>query len=132
MVALARQRTDSRDPFLFHKTTNRKTYDEAFQQAFAEGYADVIFLNELGEVTEGAISNVFVRRDGEWLTPPVHCGLLNGAYRQHVLRTLPDAREAILHLEDLYEADEIAICNAIRGWRRVKLADTAPLAGNRA
>jgi para-aminobenzoate synthetase / 4-amino-4-deoxychorismate lyase len=120
-VVLATERTDSRDRFLFHKTTNRARYDAAYQRAARAGHADVIFLNERGEVTEGAISNIFVRRGSHWLTPPVACGLLDGVFRQWVLRMCPRAREAVLTPRDLAAAEEIAICNAIRGWRRVTL-----------
>ncbi|HEX9069681.1 MAG TPA: aminodeoxychorismate synthase component I [Ktedonobacterales bacterium] len=121
-VTVSEQRTSSGDRFLFHKTTHRALYDVAHRQAAREGHADVLILNERDEVTEGAISNVFVRRGGLWLTPPLRCGLLGGVYRQHVLATRSDAREAVLHLDDLRSAEAIAICNAIRGWRLVHLA----------
>jgi len=120
-IVLATERTDSRDRFLYHKTTNRARYDAAHRRAAEAGHADVIFLNERGEVTEGAISNIFARRGDHWLTPPVACGLLEGVFRRRVLRACPRAREAILTPADLETADEIAICNAIRGWRRVTL-----------
>jgi para-aminobenzoate synthetase/4-amino-4-deoxychorismate lyase len=121
-IALWSERTNSRDRFLYHKTTNRAKYDEAYQWATQAGYADVVFLNERNEVTEGAISNVFVRRGNCWLTPPTSSGLLNGIYRQHVLQTSANAREAVLTLQDMLEAKEIAICNAIKGWRPVTLS----------
>jgi para-aminobenzoate synthetase/4-amino-4-deoxychorismate lyase len=70
-------------------------------------------------VTEGAISNVFVEKDGQWFTPPVDCGLLPGIYRRHLLETKPAAAERRLHLEDLASADEVYICNAVRGCRTV-------------
>jgi para-aminobenzoate synthetase/4-amino-4-deoxychorismate lyase len=120
-VALCGERTDSQDRFLYHKTTQRARYDRVYQRSRLAGHADTLFLNEREEVTEGAISNLFVKRGEWWLTPPLHCGLLNGVYRQHVLHTRPDTREAVLHLQDLHEAEAIAICNAIRGWQRVAL-----------
>ena len=118
-VCMARKRTDSRDPLYFHKTTHRPLYAEAFKEASAAGYDDALFLNERGEVTEGAISNVFVERDGCWLTPPVACGLLAGVERRYLLETLPNARERVLLLDDLRCADAVYVCNAVRGVRRV-------------
>ena len=118
-IALCEQRTDSRDRFLYHKTTNRALYDRAIQQAREKGFAELIFLNEKGEVTEGARSNVFVRRNGRLLTPPIRCGLLNGTYRQRVLEERTDACEQVLYAQDLQEADEVFICNSIKGWRPV-------------
>ncbi|HEV2132747.1 MAG TPA: aminodeoxychorismate synthase component I [Terracidiphilus sp.] len=120
-VRIAAQRTDPRDRMLFHKTTHRRIYDEAFRAAAAAGFDDVLFLNTRGEVTEGAISNIFIERDGRFLTPPVECGLLAGIYRRHLLETLANAEERILHLEDLRRADAVYICNAVRGMRKADI-----------
>jgi para-aminobenzoate synthetase/4-amino-4-deoxychorismate lyase len=124
-ILLSDQATRSDDPLLFHKTTHRPLYEAGHQRALRLGHADVIFLNERGEVTEGAISTLFVQREGYLLTPPVACGLLPGIYRQWVLDTNPQAREAILRPDDLRTADAIYICNAVRGWRAVSLASGA-------
>jgi para-aminobenzoate synthetase/4-amino-4-deoxychorismate lyase len=80
-----------------------------------------LFLNEQGEVTEGAISNIFLEHDGKLLTPPITCGLLPGIARQHILETHPHAQEAILTLDDLLTAKKVYICNAIRGLRHVQV-----------
>ncbi len=62
--ASAAERTDPADRMLYHKTTHRPLYAQAFEQAAREGFDDVLFLNLRGEVAEGAISNVFVEKDG--------------------------------------------------------------------
>jgi para-aminobenzoate synthetase/4-amino-4-deoxychorismate lyase len=120
-VRIAAQRTDARDRMLFHKTTHRRIYDEALRAAVADGCDDALFLNTRGEVTEGAISNIFVEKDGRWLTPPVECGLLAGVYRRHLLETRKGVEERVLRLEDLQNADGVYICNAVRGLRRVEM-----------
>lgn len=120
-VCLARDRTDPSDSFLFHKTTRREPYNRAFVEASAAGFADVIFLNMQGQLTEGAISNVFLEKVGRWYTPPVECGLLPGVYRRHLLETRTSIEERILTLDDLQSADAIYIANAIRGLRHVQL-----------
>ncbi|MCS7014287.1 MAG: aminodeoxychorismate synthase component I [Chloroherpetonaceae bacterium] len=122
-VALAKERTSSRDRFFRHKTTHRPLYDRLFQLALQHRFADVLFFNERDELTEGAISNVFVQKGALLLTPPLSCGVLNGIYRQHILATVPNAREAILSLSDLHTADAIFICNAVHGLRRVQLEE---------
>ena len=91
-IRIAEEQTDSFDRFLFHKTTNRKMYDNALLRAQKEGFADLIFLNDRGEITEGAISNIFIKKGDKYFTPPIECGLLNGVYRQYLLKTLPDVR----------------------------------------
>jgi para-aminobenzoate synthetase/4-amino-4-deoxychorismate lyase len=116
-VRIAPERTDPADPMLFHKTTLRPVYAKAFEAAALAGYDDVLFLNRSGEVTEGAISNIFVKKDGRWLTPPVECGLLAGVQRRHLLETLPDVEQRALYPGDLRQADAIYLANAVRGLR---------------
>ena len=105
-----------------HKTTRRQLYEQEYKEALRKGYDEVLFLNERDEVTEGAISNVFIEKDGQWFTPPVRCGLLPGIYRRHLLETKPGAGEKILRLEDLAAADAVYISNAVRGLRKVTVA----------
>lgn len=118
---MARERSDSADPMYFHKTTQRALYTRALQEAVREGFDEVLFLNERGEVTEGAISNVFVVKDGRWRTPPVECGLLAGVYRRHLLETRAEIEECVLREEDLREADAVYLANAVRGLRRAEI-----------
>jgi len=120
-VCIARERTDPGDRFFFHKTTNRSMYASASRVANETGLADLLFLNVRGEVTEGAIHNVFIEKDGRWITPPVTCGLLPGVYRRHLLETRSDVEERVLTLRDLEAADAIYLTNAVRGIRRVIL-----------
>lgn len=123
-ITIAETPMNSRDVFLFHKTTNRSLYDRAHRQAAADGFSDVIFLNEKGEITEGAISNLFIRKGGRYFTPPVECGLLNGIYRREFLRSETAAGEKVLHIEDLFQADEVFLTNAVRGKTTVELSRT--------
>jgi para-aminobenzoate synthetase/4-amino-4-deoxychorismate lyase len=44
-ACIATQRIDARDRFLFHKTTNRELYVQAYRAARDRGFADAIFLN---------------------------------------------------------------------------------------
>jgi para-aminobenzoate synthetase/4-amino-4-deoxychorismate lyase len=120
-VRIAAERTDSRDRWLYHKTTQRAAYSMAYTQAAEKGYDDMLFLNEREEVTEGAVSNVFAEKDGRMFTPPVECGLLAGVYRRHLLETRADVEERVLTLDDLRNADAVYICNAVRGLRRVQI-----------
>jgi para-aminobenzoate synthetase/4-amino-4-deoxychorismate lyase len=117
-VRISPERTDSRDPMLFHKTTYRPLYAPAWNAAIEAGYGDVLFLNQRGEVTESARSNIFIEKDGRLLTPPVDCGLLAGVERRRILEADPNAEERILTLDDLHQADAVYLSNAIRGLRR--------------
>lgn len=118
-IAISSEVIDADDPFHFHKTTKRSCYDEAFAAAHAAGLADIIFCNRDGYLTQGAISNIFIKRDGELLTPPQEMGLLAGIARRKLLEE--GAKEALLRPADLRSADEIYLSNSLRGLRRVYL-----------
>jgi len=113
-VAVSRLRTDSSDPFLYHKTTRREMY-EAELAAHPES-GEVIFLNERGELTEGSRTNIVISRGGEFLTPDLACGLLAGVLRQELIAA-GGVREAVLTLEDIEKADRFWLINSVRGWR---------------
>jgi para-aminobenzoate synthetase / 4-amino-4-deoxychorismate lyase len=131
-VRIAPEHTDSADPMLFHKTTHRPLYATAFQQAVRDGLDDALFFNQRGELTEGAISNVFVEKNGRLLTPPIECGLLAGVYRRHLLATRSECGECVLGEDDLRSADAIYLANALRGLRRVRIEwDTSSGTGDR-
>lgn len=121
-VMVADTSTHQGDTFLRHKTTRRQHYDGAFASARKNGFDDVLFFNDRGELTEGAISNVFLVKDGSWFTPSLECGLLPGILREHLLATqVPTISECTLKIEDLLTADTIYIGNAVRGLRTAKL-----------
>ncbi|WP_292937281.1 aminodeoxychorismate synthase component I [Noviherbaspirillum sp.] len=115
-ILLAASATASEDLFLRHKTTVREKYDAAWRAAEAQGAFDMLFCNERGELTEGGRSNVFIKIDGRWLTPPLASGLLPGVMRSILLADPAwNAEERCLTVEDLRSAEEVAVCNALRG-----------------
>ncbi len=118
---ISAKRVFSGDRFLRHKTTRRALYEQQYEEALRTGYDEVLFLNERCEITEGAINNVFIEKDGQWLTPPVTSGVLPGTYRRHLLETNPSAAERALKLEDLAAADAVYLCNSVRGCRKITL-----------
>ncbi len=115
VVALAGRPVDSSDPFLFHKTTRRDVYDEALAAARAAGADEPLLLNERGELTEGARTNLVLESGGRRRTPARGCGLLAGIGRGELLRR-GRVEEAVLKPVDLERADRIWLVNALRGW----------------
>lgn len=109
---------DSADPFVHHKTTQRDVYTRA--AARHPGAADVVLVNERGEVTETTIANVAALIDGRWVTPPTTSGCLPGTVRADLLDdgTLV---EAVLTPDDLRRATALARFNAVRGWQPITL-----------
>lgn len=118
-LLLSEEKTDSKDIFLYHKTTNRRFYNSKFIEAVSNGFDEIIFCNEKGQITEGAISNIFVKIDNKWLTPPVKSGLLPGIWRSKKIHEL-DAKEKILFREDILRAEDIIIGNSVRGTGKVE------------
>ncbi|GAA6212589.1 aminodeoxychorismate synthase component I [Hyphomicrobiales bacterium 4NK60-0047b] len=126
-IALAKEEMQSKNLFLYHKTTNRAFYDDvrtAMQsQAQKDGSVkidEVIFQNEKGELTEGSFTNIFVKINGELKTPAIASGLLPGTLRQSLIEQ-GKATEEILTLVDLQKAEEIYVGNSVRGLIKAKL-----------
>lgn len=111
--------TDPDDLFFFHKTTRRQLYDDGLQRARAAGCDDALFCNRNGEITEGAIHNLFLEIDGRQFTPPIACGLLPGVFRAEWLRS-GVATERALTLRDLHQAQSVTVTNSVRGARHVR------------
>lgn len=121
-IAFAEARVDSDNPFLYHKTSNRDLYLHELKKR--PGCVDVIFINERGEVTEGANNNLVIRRDGMLLTPPLTSGLLPGTFRAQLLED-GEISEAVIMPSDVEKADEIYLINSVRKWRLVRLVNGA-------
>ncbi len=117
-LVLSPHRLPNANPLSRHKTTLRAHYDAAIREAEAQGAFDAVFFAEDGRLAEGARSTVFVKLDGQWLTPPLADGALPGVCRDKVLREglwgQPVA-ERTLGLGDVRRADALAVGNALRG-----------------
>jgi para-aminobenzoate synthetase/4-amino-4-deoxychorismate lyase len=121
-LLLADEPTHAHDVFLRHKTSIRGRYDAAWRAAESVGAFDTLFFNERGELTEGGRSSVFVRIGGRWYTPPLSAGVLPGVMRGVLLDDPAwDAIECPLTRASLARAQEIVVCNALRGPLRAVL-----------
>jgi 4-amino-4-deoxychorismate lyase len=124
-VALSRRRLCADWIWLHHKTTCRPLYEEAAR--WLEQHPpvfDLLFLNEQGELCEGSRSSVYVKDDRDrWLTPPLRCGVLPGVMRRHLLDT-HQVSEACLTENDLRQAQQLRLSNALRGWLDARLDDS--------
>lgn len=108
-------RVNSADAFLYHKTTRRDLYDGEWKHYSESAGADeVIYLNERGELAEGSRTNIFIEKDGVLLTPALGSGLLPGVLRADLLAR-GKAREAVLTMTDLEQADAVYLGNSVRG-----------------
>ncbi len=109
---------DSGDWRLRHKTSDRGFYEAARRVAADAGADEAVFVRDDGFVTEGAVSNIFVERDGMLLTPPAMFGLLPGVLRARLLAE-GRAREEALTPADLEGG--FLLGNALRGLNPARL-----------
>ena len=62
---------------------------------------------------------MLVQLDGRWYTPPLSSGLLPGVMRAALLADPAwAAEERCITRDDLARAEEIVVCNALRGVLR--------------
>ena len=99
--------------FTRFKTTRRAHY-EAFAPT-QPGVFDTLLWNRDGEITECTRGNIALLLDGRWVTPPLHCGLLNGIGRANRVRD-GQLAEAVVRVEDLPRVQALAFVNSLRGW----------------
>ena len=118
VVSFARQQINPDSRYLFHKTTIRKTYDDARALATEQQLFEILFTNNKGEVTEGSISNIFIEKDSRMFTPPLQSGLLNGTFRRFLLDH-GKVQERVLSRQDIDTADTVYVGNSVRGLVQV-------------
>jgi branched-chain amino acid aminotransferase len=51
----------------------------------SQGFDEAIIINELGRVCEGSVTNLLLKIDGKWITPPISDGVLPGVTRALVV-----------------------------------------------
>ena len=108
-VALTPLPVSTDDFRLRHKTSDRDFYDSARKGCAAD---EVIFVDPLGRLSEGSVTNVFVPRGEQLLTPPLTQGLLGGVLRDELIES-GAAIEAEVRAADL--AAGFYVGNALRG-----------------
>jgi para-aminobenzoate synthetase/4-amino-4-deoxychorismate lyase len=111
-----------RSPLSRHKTTLRARYDAGVRVAEAAGAFDTLFFTPDGRLVEGGRSNVFVQLDGRWWTPPLADGALPGVMREVLMEELGAAKRS-LRREELALAQNLSVCNALRGALPARLLD---------
>ena len=114
-VCLAEKPVNSNDVFLFHKTTQRKTYPP-----IPAGFDDALLYNENDELTEFTIGNLVTEMDGELFTPPISCGLLAGTFRSHLLEK-GKIKERVIHKDELGKCSKLFLVNSVRKWVEITI-----------
>ncbi len=117
-IAISKKKTESGNDFLLHKTTNRDLYNSELARARKKGFFDIIFMNEREEITEGAITNIYIEKEGVIITPPLSSGVLPGTIRTNQIKNHV-AVEEVFFMDDLIKSEEVYISNAVIGFQEI-------------
>jgi branched-chain amino acid aminotransferase len=112
-------RRDPDSPIASIKTTSRAELVYARLEADRAGASDAIFLTTDGMVTEATTSNILVIRGNTCATPRLGTGILAGTTRAWLVAHGDSVGLAMaqrdITLEDVFEADELAVCSSVGG-----------------
>ncbi len=127
--------TDARkvcDHFSSLKHNNFLPYSMAAIKAREEKWNDAVLLNPYDRIADATIANIFIVKDAIIQTPPLTEGPVNGVMRRYLLKWFREesmpVQETTLKPEDLLNASEIFLTNAIYGIRWVKQLETSSYA----
>lgn len=92
------------------------------------GYAEGLMLDDEGSVIEATASNVFMVQDGQLFTPDLSFAGVAGIMRRIIIERLAPALNLTVTIRkiipiELQRADEMFICNSIRGIVSVAALD---------
>ena len=100
-------------------------------EALKGGYDEAIMLNPQGFVSECTGENIFVARDGVFVTPPIAAGALEGITQDSVMTIGRDLgyefRVDYLTRSDLYVSEEIFLCGTAAEVSAVNSVDDRPV-----
>lgn len=87
----------------------------AKSEAVENGYDEAIVLSMDGHVSEGSAENLFMLKDGVFITPPVTDDILEGVTRQLLMGVIKDelnldVLERSIDRTELYTCDELLLC----------------------
>lgn len=115
------------------KTGNYLPNILALKRATERRGEDAIVCNRVGEITEGATSNLFMVHKGEVSTPPVEVGLLPGITRRRVIDLCEQLGLALheRHItpDALRASSEVFLTSSIRGIMPVTTLDGEMMSG---
>ncbi len=118
-AVIASMRRNETSPLAHIKSLSYLDNVLAKREALQAGADEALLLNTKGTLAEASLANLFIVRGGDMLTPPIEDGALPGVTRSAVLKLAEPtglrASEATLTVDDLRDADEAFLTNAVAG-----------------
>ncbi|PZX54838.1 aminotransferase class IV [Algoriphagus chordae] len=98
------------------KTLNAMPYILANKEKKERGLDELILLDHRGYISEASIANIFWIKSGEYFTPSLSCGCINGISRQVLIDYL-DSKNIPIHigefkLEELVNSEQVFVTNS--------------------
>ena len=95
------------------KTLSYGENAHSLRYAQENGFDDVLFLNQRGEVSESALANLLLFDGSRWWTPPLSSGALPGVTRELLIAHF-EVGERTLSQRDLVEMKAMALTSSLR------------------
>ncbi len=118
-------------PFLAKAGGNYLNSQLAKMDAVLDGYEEAVMLDVDGYVAEGTGENLFLVRDGELYTPPIHNTILRGITRDSIITLAREkgytVKEERIPREMLYIADELFFVGTAAEVTPIKEIDHYPV-----
>lgn len=118
-------------PVSSHKTLNFMTNYLVKKEAIDHGYHDAIILNTNNQVTECAVSNVFIVEKNTVITPSLKTNILPGVTRKIILRLCKESgisvSEEEFGMERVLAAEEIFVTNSLMEVMPASKIDGKPI-----
>jgi branched-chain amino acid aminotransferase len=141
-VTIADGRTNPLDRMAGHKTLNYWSRIQALQQAAARQAGEAVWFTVSNHLAGGSVSNIFLVKGGELLTPiargeeqrgalpaPVLPGITRAAVIELARGISAAARSRMLDINDLLGADEVFLTNSSWGVLPVVGVERESIAG---
>ena len=123
-IGIFKKAVKQADHFSLLKTNNYLGYAMAALWAKEQHLNDALLLNPQGNLADSTIANLFIVKNGLITTPALSEGPVGGVMRKYILGQLREkgyeVKEGIVSVDDLANASEIFLTNAIYGMRWVK------------
>jgi branched-chain amino acid aminotransferase len=119
--------TKNADVFANLKSNNYLPYTMAALYSKQQQWNEALLLNNAGRICDATIANVFIVKNDKISTPALGEGCVGGVMRRWLIEQLPLAgyviEERQITVDDILQADEIFLTNAIKGVRWVQQCD---------
>jgi len=113
--------------FSFLKTSSASKYVLAGLEKKRKSLQEIILLDHNGFVSETVDSNIFMKRDGKYITPPLSTGCVAGVMRHWIVDRLKKCHipteEKLVAPHELLRADSIFTSNAMGVQHILKIGE---------